>query len=161
MQTVKLHVANEADLYNPFSPDVDLISDDVKSYLFDRLREQSIKDEVELQIVSPHAIDEERIALAIHDWTESERNGIKVSYRRNMVQQFWMFGIGVAFIALSLMLQSRINVVWFTVLSTIGAFSMWEAASIWIVQNPKLRMKRKLIDKIEKHTSICVRTECH
>lgn len=161
MQTIKLHIENEADLYNPFNPDVDLISDDVKSYLFDRLKEQSIKDDVELQIVSPHEIDEERITRAVREWTESERKGIKAAYRRNMVQQFWMFGIGVAFIALSLMLQSRISVVWFTVLSTIGAFSMWEAASIWIVENPKLRMKRKLLDKIEKHTSIRVRTECH
>ena len=73
-----------------------------------------------------------------------------------MVEQLWMFAIGVLFIAVSLILEKRIPVVWFTVLSTIGAFSIWEAASIWIVRNPALRLNRKMVSKIRDDTIVTV-----
>jgi hypothetical protein len=52
------------------------------------------------------------------------------------------------------MLQPTVGVVWFTVLSTIGAFSMWEAASIWIIQNPKLRMRKRAISRLKERFTL-------
>lgn len=157
MHTIKLHIEKENDLYNSFNPDEDLISEDVKSYMLDQIRDKAIGDDVQLQIISPEEIDEERISRAVHNWAEKDKKVIKADFRKNVVQQIWMFGIGVVFIALSLMLESRVGVVWFTVLSTIGAFSMWEAASIWIVQNPKLRIRKRIIGKLERGIKISVR----
>ena len=67
-----------------------------------------------------------------------------------------MFAVGVCFIAVSLALESKVGVVWFTVLSTIGAFSMWEAASIWIIQNPRLRLRKRIVGKLKDNISISV-----
>ena len=65
-----------------------------------------------------------------------------------MIQQLWMFIVGFVFIGLSLMIDETSNAVLFTVLSTIGAFSMWEAASIFIIQNPKLRRRKFILKKL-------------
>jgi len=72
-----------------------------------------------------------------------------------------MFGLGVLFITISLALQPVVNVVWFTVLSTIGAFSMWEAASIWIVQNPKLSMRKRIVARLSKQLTYRFSTSEH
>lgn len=43
----------------------------------------------------------------------------------------------------------------------IGAFSMWEAASIWILQNPMLRLRRRVNRKIKNNGEIKFRCAKH
>ncbi len=91
---------------------------------------------------------------AFHQWICDEDEGIKREFHKNNVQQAWMFGVGVLFIAVSLLLDGKVGMVWYTVLSTIGAFSMWEAAGIWIIHNPKLRMRKKIAKAIGENAEI-------
>ena len=154
MQDITLNVADEEQLYNSFDPQRDLLNDDVKDYLLRKVQIEGQAGSVNLELRSTTPIDEERFAAGIRRWVEEEKQSIHVTHRRNMIQQAWMFGAGVLFIALSLVLQPTVNVVWFTVLSTIGAFSMWEAASIWIVQNPKLRLRKHAVNRLEKKLTL-------
>jgi len=154
MQSITLNVEDEERLYNSFDPQRDLLCDEVKTYLMSKVQIEGRKDGVSLEVRSAAPIDQERFAAAIHRWVEDEEASIKAAHRKNTVQQLWMFGVGVLFIALSLMLQPMLNVVWFTVLSTIGAFSMWEAAGIWIVENPKLRMRKHAAARFKNQLSL-------
>ena len=147
MYTIKLQVEKEKELYHPFDPDDTLISDSVKDYILDRLKENNAGDEVQIQIQSQDSIDEDHIRKAVLNWTAEEKRSLKAEHRKNTIQQLWMFGVGVLFLAISLALEAKVGLVWYTVLSTIGAFSMWEAASIWIIQNPKLRLQRRIVDR--------------
>ena len=158
MQSITLNVTDEERLYNSFDPQRDLLCDEVKTYLMSNVQIEGRKDGVSLEVRSAAPIDEERFAAAIHRWAEDEEASIKAAHRKNAVQQLWMFGVGVLFIALSLMLQPMLNVVWFTVLSTIGAFSMWEAAGIWIVENPKLRMRKHAAARFKSQLSLSFST---
>ncbi len=158
MHTINLNIENEKELYNPFDTEADFLSEDIKSYITNRMGDKSIGEEVKIRIISPCSVNQERIKKAFHKWVDEEENAIKKEFRRNFVQQIWMFAIGVVFIALSLFLENKIGVVWYTVLSTIGAFSMWEAASIWIIQNPKLRLRRRTVKKIRSDTVIEIET---
>ena len=150
MYSIALNVENEEELYNSLDPQQTLLAGDVKEYLYDKLQARDQADGVELCVCSKAPIDGERFKGAINRWIEEENHSIRTSRRRNRIQQAWMFGSGVLFIALSLALQPVVNVVWFTALSTIGAFSMWEAASIWIVRSPKLRLRKFVISRLSK-----------
>ena len=150
MQEVTLNVTDEEQLYNSFDPRRNLLRDEVKTYLLNEVQIEGRMDGINLEVRSNAALDEERFADGLHRWIADEERSIEKTHRRNMFQQIWMFGIGVLFITLSLLLQPMVSVVWFTVLSTIGAFSMWEAASIWIIQNPKLRMRRHAVARLKE-----------
>ena len=154
MQDITLNVMDEEQLYNSFDPRRKLLKDEVKTYLLGEVQIEGRRDGVNLVICSPTAIDEERFSAGIRRWVEDEEQSIRETSRRNMVQQVWMFGLGVLFIALSLLLQPMVSVVWFTVLSTIGAFSMWEAASIWIIQNPKLRLRKHAVKRLKEQLTL-------
>ena len=56
--------------------------------------------------------------------------------------------------ALSLLVQSQVNTLTYTILSTIGAFAMWVAAAIWIVENPKRRVRRHIFDKLKQDVDV-------
>ena len=62
--------------------------------------------------------------------------------------------MGLSFVTINLSLQDRIPIVWYAVLSTIGAFSIWEASSFWIVKNPKIGIRKKTLEKLRSHTEI-------
>ena len=149
MHTIRLHIEGEQALYNAFDPEGELLADDVKAYILDRMRERSPGEGVELELVTPGPIDQARAQRAFQRWVEEEEQLVRAECRRNMLQQLWMFGVGVLFVVVSLMLEAKVGDVWFTILSTIGAFSLWEASSIWIVQNPKLRLHKRVIDKLK------------
>ena len=127
MQEIALNVTNEEQLYNSFDPQRNLLNEEVKSYLLSEVQIEGRMDGINLEVRSTTPIDEERFKSSIRRWIEEEEQSIRVTRRRNVIQQAWMFGSGVLFIVLSLLLQPVVNVVWFTVLSTIGAFSMWLA----------------------------------
>ena len=156
MNVINLTVENDRDLYNRFDPGSDHLSEDVKFYITERLKDRDPGDKMEICVVSESPVDQDRIVRAFYKWADDEERAIKKEFRKNMVEQLWMFAIGVLFIAVSLILEKRIPVVWFTVLSTIGAFSIWEAASIWIVRNPALRLNRKMVSKIRDDTIVTV-----
>ncbi len=154
MHTIKLRIEKEEDLYNGFDPEDDLLSEDVKNYIIGQLSDRTLGDAVEIRVMSSETIDKARIERAFQRWISDGERTVKKEYQKNLFQQLWMFGIGVLFIVLSLAFENKVGAVWYTVLSTIGAFSMWEAAGIWIIQNPKLRMRKKMTRTIKENTTV-------
>lgn len=130
MHIINLKINDEKELYNSFDPAGDMLSEDVKKYFHDWMQERTIGESIEILLESDKPVNKERLGCTISKWAKEEQNQIKSEFRKNLLMQLWMFGIGVVFIALSLLLETKVGVIWFTVLSTVGAFSMWEAASI-------------------------------
>lgn len=151
MQSINLNVRDEEQLYSSFDPQGSLLSEETKAYLLSELRAGGRKDGMGLNVISESPMDEERFVGSIRRWIDDEQQSIQISQRRNSIQQLWMFGIGLAFVTLSLVLQPLVNVVWFTVLSTIGAFAIWEAAGFWIVRNPELRIRKRMVERLGDH----------
>ena len=104
-------------------------------------------------------IDKEELQQAFSRWSDSIELSLNREKKDNRIKQAWMFSIGVLFIALSVAIQSSVSMVVYTVLSTIGAFSMWEAAAIWIVENPEIRIKKRLIRKITNNIQFIFTTK--
>ena len=56
--------------------------------------------------------------------------------------------IGIAFIAVWLVLSAFTGTVIAEVLSIIGSFAVWEAANIWIIDRPEMRLTRMRLKKL-------------
>lgn len=111
-----------------------------------------------IRIISDEDIDMDNLKNAFEKYLSVERLQLKKEKKANTVKQLWMFGVGVLFIAVGLYAASVLPALLGEIISTIGAFAMWEAASIWIVENPRNRLKRKWVDSlmqteltVEKH----------
>ena len=64
------------------------------------------------------------------------------------MKQVRMFAIGLAFIAIWLLVKTITNVLIVEILSIIGSFAIWEASNIWIVEKPNIRLKRHRLRRL-------------
>lgn len=109
MYAIKLKIKEEDDLYDPFAYEEELLSDDVKSYVIERLAKRDLGERAEIHIISPAPLNQGRIKRAFYTWYDEEEKALKREFRRNMVQQLWMFATGVAFITVSLLAESKVS----------------------------------------------------
>lgn len=79
---------------------------------------------------------------------------LKREARINITRQLWMFILGALFITVSVSIEKFVDKVAFTILSTIGAFAMWEMAGVWIIQNPRLRQRRRMLRQLRDRCTI-------
>lgn len=93
-------------------------------------------------------IDTEQLKKAFEKYIDSLKAQLVREKKANTIKQLWMFSIGVVFIAGGLFFADRLPALTGEIISTIGAFSMWEAAGIWIVENPKIRLRKRYIEQL-------------
>ena len=130
MYEIRIKIHDEADLYEPFDPDGSLLSEDVVSYFSRRFQERAVGEAASLRIISDVPVNEERL----------EQNARE--QRKYSLKQLYLVLIGLAFIALWLVLARTTEGIGSEVLSIIGSFAVWEAANIWIVEKPALRLSK-------------------
>ena len=134
---IKLRIRNEDELYNPFDEDRQVLSDDVLSYVMDRYDEKQFGEAVSIRIVSDGDIDWENAAAAFRRKIDARLLINAKDRKKNNAKMLRLFLIGLAFVAVGIALSVRLDAVPTEFLSIIGSFAVWEAANIWIVQNPQ------------------------
>ncbi|MBQ8668128.1 MAG: hypothetical protein IJ661_08080 [Lachnospiraceae bacterium] len=155
MYEVKIRVEDESELYHSFDPEQQLINGDVIDYILEKIREKDIHDKLSIHIICQNEVNIENVRNAFAQYIRSNKTALKKEQKRNNIKQLWMFVIGVIAISLSLMLSGHVPELLSEIVSTVGAFSLWEAASIWIVENPVIRLKKARL-RILSNTEVSV-----
>lgn len=150
---IEIKISDESELYCSLDPKRLTLNDDVIDYIFTRYKEKNEKGRLVIIVISDKPIDMDNLKKTFDKYLNEQSFILKRQKRTNMKKQLWMFGIGVFFIILGLAAGSHISLLTSEIISTIGAFSLWEAASIWIVENPYNRVKQKWI-RIISHTEL-------
>jgi len=140
---IKLRIRSESELYNPLDADELVISDNVTSYISGRYREKNFRDKLILNIFSEEDVDLSKLRAALERYIEGERTALWNETQKNRVKQIWMFVIGAVLIAIRVYAPPQVPVIEREIISTVGAFSLWEAASIWIVKNPAAALRKR------------------
>ena len=156
---INIRIRDEKELYNPFDKTNGTLSQDVVDYISDRIKDRKIGEAIFICIESEQDIDTEVMKKAFTGYIDLLKAQLVREKRTNMIKQLWMFCIGTLFIAAGLFFADRLPALTGEIISTIGAFSMWEAAGVWIVENPKTRLKKRYIDKLSKTELIFHKTE--
>ena len=146
---IPLEIETESDLYCPFNSNHEL-DEDVKSYLIRKSVENNSGKVIIVRIISKEEINENNVRNAFNQWIDMSYVQIKKEYRNNLIKEVAMFAIGIFLIGVSIILQSHIDNIIFTIISTIGAFAIWEASAILIIKTPKLRSHARTIGKWAK-----------
>lgn len=155
---VKLKIKKESDLYEPLSPDKEL-SSVVMSYLEHKINERKNGERVLFHIISSEPVNEQNVREVLSAWRTSIERSLKKQRQINWARQLWMFAIGIVFTVLSVVLERNENIVSLTVLSAIGGFAMWDAAAVWISENPWLRIKEKMLQQLSDDYELRIEVE--
>ena len=145
---IKIKVNSESDLYNPLDETQSTLSNNMVNYLMSKIADVYRQDNIFLSIRSETAVDEERVKAAFHNLALEKEKQLNNQKRLNSLQQLRLFIIGLIFITAAILLNESINPILTELISIVGSFSIWEAANIWIVQNPKMRWKKRILHRL-------------
>jgi hypothetical protein len=157
MKEIYINVDNESDIYSTFGGPGDLNGEFV-DYVIGKLKDSELLEPVQLIFQSHEAMDEQRVRDSISMWIKNEKHELQREEHTNKLHQLWLLIIGVVFVAISIAVELLVSEFSFTVLSTIGAFALWEVANGWIVENPQLRLRRLLVKHMNNNYSVIFKT---
>lgn len=148
---IKLKVRDESDLYNSFDPENEILSDEASSFLRKKFSENTFPfEKIELKIISEKSLNQERCKKNIKSYVENELNLLARQKKRSLIKQIWLLALGMFFIATWIFLESFTESVIATVVCIVGWFAVWEAANIWLVESPEMRIEKLKLQKMQK-----------
>ncbi|MBR2254250.1 MAG: hypothetical protein IJ856_00275 [Candidatus Methanomethylophilaceae archaeon] len=156
---IHIHVGEEADLYCRFDPSHSRLDDDLCSYLVSEVSKLKPGKQVKIAVESPVMLDEDRVRMAFRGSLNALIDELDRQKRFNVVTQFRLLVIGLAFISVWIAASSYMEGIWPEVLSIIGSFAVWEASNIWIVENPRLFRKRRQWISLANAKVTCVKID--
>ena len=148
MYEIKIKVHEEADLYNAFDPDQVQLKDEVVSYITRKFHEKERTDKYCMHIFSDVPVDEARVRHNFQNYVKEEVGIINRVHQRSTMKQVLMFIIGIVFITTWVLMSSKTGAIVLEVLSIIGSFAVWEAANVWIVEKPTMRLHQIRLKKM-------------
>lgn len=144
---IRVRITVEDDLYSPYDPDRLTLNGDLLAYLVERYTEKEFGKKTVLRFTGME-IDNERLKAALRHHVETELERNRREKRRNHLKQMRLFLIGLAFVTAGILLGQILDAVPVEILSIVGSFAVWEAANIWIVENPGLDLQRRRFRKL-------------
>lgn len=148
MYEIKVKIHEEADLYSSLDPDREQLDMEVVSYILHKYQEKKRKEPFCIHIFSDTPVDEERVRKNFRAFLEREEKNEEQLLHISSMKQVRLFAIGLAFIAIWLLVKTITNVLIVEILSIIGSFAIWEASNIWIVEKPNIRLKRHRLRRL-------------
>ncbi|MBR1811199.1 MAG: hypothetical protein IJ766_06085 [Clostridia bacterium] len=144
---IKIKINDESELYNSFDPEQTTLNDELLTYLTDRYTEKEFKKKAVL-VFSGEGIDGAHLKSALHRHVELELEKNAKQKKLNYLKQLRLFLIGLIFVAAGILPGKYLSSIPIEILSIIGSFAVWEAANIWIVQNPGLNIRKRLLKRL-------------
>ncbi len=139
--TVTLIVRDEDSLYTPFSPDGEF-SDSVKRYIVSKVSPANHDYAIRMRVISSVPLDEERFREAVRSWVSAEKKAFSQESKVSRRMLIGMLAVASAFIFLSIFMQTRIEVLKYTIIPVLGSVALGN------------RAKRQMIDQIEQNSTI-------
>lgn len=150
MFDVRVKIDREEDLYCGFDETGLTLNGDVLDYITKALEERHKGEKLRLCFVSALDLDEGRLEQAIGRYMQSVERSVKRLKRSSWLNSLRLLAIGVVFIILGLAFESRMSAVMAAIVSTIGSFSVWEAANVWIQEFPAIRARERAVSFLKQ-----------
>ena len=150
MIDVRVKIDREEDLYCGFDEAGLTLSEDVLAYITKTLEGRRRDEKLRLCFVSALDLDEGRLERAIERYMQSVERSVKRLKRSSWLNSLRLLAIGVIFIVLGLVFENKMGAVAAAIVSTIGSFSVWEAANVWIQEFPAIRAKERAVSFLRR-----------
>lgn len=100
--------------------------------------------------VSREKLDLERLQQAFWKYLNHLQRQYGRETRRLQANSARLTALGFGFILLGFALEGQAGTLAATMTSTIGSFSIWEAAGIWIKELPSIKLKQRRLKGLSK-----------
>ena len=144
MYELTVKVKNEEALYNNFDASGTSLSNDLTEYLYEQLGNRELGEKLRIIFNCNSQIDEDRLNKAFNNFFDSWNKSTQKQIKTERATSLYLLLVGVVFVVAGIVLESHINTVIATIISTVGSFSIWEAANIWIKVLPNLKIKSRI-----------------
>lgn len=148
MYEIHLKIQDEKELYNPFDETCRTLNSDISDYLAGQYGKKEVGDEIVLKIKCGGSVDFDRVRGAFQELIRDQELRNANQKKFNLIKQLWLVSIGVVFVAAGILLDGVLGSVPVELISIVGSFAVWEAANIWIVENPRTRLAQRTLKKL-------------
>lgn len=145
MFTIPISIDSETDLYEPFNPAGNTLSAGLCDYLESFVEDREVGQEVRLELACAAPIDLDRFGGAYRAHVDALARRCKTKRAKRSANAVRLLCIGVTFVVAGLALTGEVGPVLAAIISTIGSFSIWEAAAIWLEDIPSLRKRERVL----------------
>ena len=149
---IKLRIHEEADMFSPYDPDQEMLSEDVGDYLIRcyENKHRSVREDLVIHVYSDTPVRAERVEKVIRGHCEQEMLNNRHEMMQETFREICLAVLGVIFLSLWVFLSSTHEGVWMEVLSIMGWVAVWEATSIAIMRRPELYHVKKTYERALK-----------
>lgn len=149
---IKLKIHEESDMFTPYDPNQELLSEDVSTYLIRcyENKHRTTKEKLVVHIFSDTPVNEERVKRAIRGHCEQEKSNNQREIMIETFREICLAVLGLILLSLWAFLSASHEGMWMEVLSIMGWVAIWEATSIAILRRPELYHVRKTYDRASK-----------
>ena len=147
---IPIVVEDEQDLYEKYYPSALTFSSDLAAYLEDFLEDRKLGDGVILELQASQQPDMEHFRNAFHAFTDKLiRRNSKAIHLADLKAILFLL-LGMAFVSIGVALAGRVDSLGAEIISAIGSFALWGAASTFIETLPTLRVEKKRLEIFSK-----------
>lgn len=148
-----LVVDDEQTLYTTYSPENEF-SESVKQYIRSKIATKDARHSISLTVMSRDPLDEERFRDAVSNWVRDEK-AIFRKTRKDLIRMLVeRLILGSTLILLSLGLQSKFEVLKYSLIPVMSSLALSKAASILILELPTNARYKKLLKDMEEGSVI-------
>lgn len=151
MYEIKIYVTNEEEIYNRFDNTKNTLSSDLTNYIMAAMEDRPIGEAIRIVFSSQDYIDSVILERAFVNYFKSLEKRLKKEKNRSFLQSMSLLIIGIIFVIIGVVLGDNISVVLATIISTIGSFTIWEAANRWIIELPRLRIENRILHFLQDY----------
>ena len=150
IQTIKLKIQEEADLYSPFDPDQEMISEDVTDYLLNsfRSKRKSKKDDCRILIRSDSPIDKDNLKEKFSNHFLWKINEINRSLRELSFKAICLAVFGIIVLSLMFYLSTKTDSMLIEILDIISWVAIWEATTVIVIETHGYKRDKKDYKKL-------------
>ena len=159
-KTIHIRVNEEAEIFNPLDPEEKTLSDEVIAYIDEKIEGRKMYEKVTIEFICDKPLNMEKIEDAFRYYAEDLEEQFNQEYKVCTMQQIYVTVIGVLCISLWLGIRNFYEHVLIEMLSIIGSFAIWEAATIFIEEKPAIQLKRKRLKFMKNTTLLQCDKEC-
>ena len=149
-QEIKLKIHDEAELFSPYDPDGNQLSEDVNSYFARCFLETHEKDRenIVIRIESETPVDRENVKEKVRAHFNREQEVAKRALKKLTYKEICIGIVGLILLSLWYLVKRSTDGLSVEVLSMMAAVAIWEAVGIAFMQRPEADQIKKDFEQL-------------
>lgn len=149
---IKIKIHDESDLFSPFDPDQEILSEDVFQYISRNYmnKHRNSNEKYVIRIISDMPVNEDKIRKRLQEQFSQQQDNLKFELKKISFKEVSLGVFGMILLFIWFFFSSGADNINLELLSIVGTVAVWESVSIAFMVRPDLYKMKKSFDKVLK-----------